>query len=400
MSQCPAPPSRCESFASLGDTQNFINGQLTETETSKYSVRCDGEGKNKVCHNITAFDSTWAYVMSPSETVTKMVEDQLYSKGIVDHVKHYPYPGDMLKLAGDSWDNNADMLALLFRLAYPTRPEEMKTYVANAKENNKIFRVTVPSDQIDDFKLYSNPTLIERKMNRMESVVDENAQEIVSNQQLKDGLEQLIQNIKDTDGKLGWKAKEYTFDSGLPDNGFVCLDTQVKCEGDNRDTYYPMNVDLLKSSMICETIPILCNKEASTSVLSNAYDDFMIIAGVDHKTVGRVEYASLSILGEQHLNSVGARSDPEMAGSAEVYLDDPVAKYLYALIFARDCTGRGKFCFVVEQTGDVSIPIKDQLIYVERGYINPVTHIGNDRSEIIPPKVIHYAPVNEKVLAE
>jgi hypothetical protein len=39
------------------------------------------------------------------------------------------------------------------------------------------------------------------------------------------------------------------------------------------------------------------------------------------------------------------------------------------------------------------------LIYVERGYINPVTHIGNDRSETIPPRVIHYAPVNKKVIA-
>jgi len=26
VSQCPKPPARCESFASLGDSQNFING--------------------------------------------------------------------------------------------------------------------------------------------------------------------------------------------------------------------------------------------------------------------------------------------------------------------------------------------------------------------------------------
>jgi hypothetical protein len=32
--------------------------------------------------------------------------------------------------------------------------------------------------------------------------------------------------------------------------------------------------------------------------------------------------------------------------------------------------------------------------------VNPVTHIGNDRSEIISPKIIHYAPVNKNVLAE
>jgi len=161
-----------------------------------------------------------------------------------------------------------------------------------------------------------------------------------------------------------------------------------------------MNGDELKSSMICEKIPILCNKEASTSVLSDAQDDYMIIAGVDHKMTGRVEYASISVLGESHLNSVGGASDNNFTGSAGVYYDAPISKYLYAFIFARDCSGRGQYCFEVSQKGDVSIPIKDQLIYVERGYVNPVTHIGNDRSEIISPKVIHYAPVNKKVLAE
>jgi len=81
-------------------------------------------------------------------------------------------------------------------------------------------------------------------------------------------------------------------------------------------------------------------------------------------------------------------------------MSDPVAKYLYAFIFARDCTARGKYCFEVSSKGDVSIQIKDQLVYVERGYVNPVTHIGNDRSEIIPPRVIHYAPINKEVIAE
>jgi len=70
----------------------MINGNLTKTETSQYAVRCDGEGKDKVCRNVTAFNSNWAYVMSPSETVTKLVEVDLKSKGVIDHVKHYPYP--------------------------------------------------------------------------------------------------------------------------------------------------------------------------------------------------------------------------------------------------------------------------------------------------------------------
>jgi len=60
-----------------------------------------------------------------------------------------------------------------------------------------------------------------------------------------------MQAIQNKQGDLGWTAKEFAFDSGLPDNGFNCLDQQTKCQGDNRDTFYPMNVDLLKSSMIC-----------------------------------------------------------------------------------------------------------------------------------------------------
>jgi hypothetical protein len=173
----------------------MINGQLTETPNSKYAERCDGEGKDKVCHNVTAFDSNWAYVMSPSETVTKLVEQDMKAKGLIDHVRHYPYPGDVLKLSDETWDNNDDVLSVLIRMAFPARPEEMKNYMANAKSNNKVFRVTVPSDQVDDFKLFQKPTLVERKMNRKESVVDENIKEVVSNQQLKDGLDRLIKGI-------------------------------------------------------------------------------------------------------------------------------------------------------------------------------------------------------------
>jgi hypothetical protein len=159
----------------------MINGQLTKTSTSKYATRCDGEGKTKVCHKVTAFDSTWAYIMSPSETVAKLVEADLISKGIVDHVTHYPFPGDMLRLSDSTWNENDDILNVLIRLAFPTRPEEMVTYTANAKENNKVFRVTVPSSQVKDFKLYKKPDLIERKTGRKESVVDDNLEEKVSN---------------------------------------------------------------------------------------------------------------------------------------------------------------------------------------------------------------------------
>ena len=64
----------------------MINGKLTETAASKYVERCEGEGKDKICHNVTAFDSNWAYVMSPSSAISRLVEEDLISKGLIDHV--------------------------------------------------------------------------------------------------------------------------------------------------------------------------------------------------------------------------------------------------------------------------------------------------------------------------
>lgn len=113
--------------------------------------KCDGEGKEKKCYNVTAFSGTYAYVMSPSKTVSELVAKDLISKGVIDEFVHYPYPGQVLKLAGDDWDDKADTLSFLMRMAFPSKASEMQAYMDDAKNNNKLFRVTVPSDQIDDF---------------------------------------------------------------------------------------------------------------------------------------------------------------------------------------------------------------------------------------------------------
>lgn len=92
----------------------------------------------------------------------------------------------MLKLADEKWDDNADILAMLVRMAFPNKPEEMQNYISNAKENTKVFRVTVPVNQVKNLKrsLFSKPKLIDRKMGRKESVVDENVKEVISNAEL------------------------------------------------------------------------------------------------------------------------------------------------------------------------------------------------------------------------
>lgn len=102
-----------------------------------------------------------------------------------------------------------------------------------------------------------------------------------------------------------------------------------------------MNTGLLVSGFICSKIPMLCNRRASLSTLSDKNDEFMIVAGVNHVNTNRAIYASLTLVGVKKLIGVGGVNDIELKDSAKVYLDDPIADYLYAYIFARNCTDKG-----------------------------------------------------------
>lgn len=146
VSRCPDPPARCVNFASVGDTMNMITSNLTATPSSKYAERCDGEGQAKHCYNVTAFDSNWAFVMSPSETVAGQVAEDLKKQGVIDEVNLLPYPGQLLKLPNETWSNEADVLALLVRVAFPSDQDLLKQYLADAKTNTQVFRVTVPNE--------------------------------------------------------------------------------------------------------------------------------------------------------------------------------------------------------------------------------------------------------------
>ena len=58
-----------------------------------------------------------------------------------------------------------------------------------------------------------------------------------------------------------------------------------------------MNKEMFKYSYKCDKIPILCNEKASTSMLSDSEEDFMIITGVNHKATNRSIYSSLALVG-------------------------------------------------------------------------------------------------------
>ena len=74
----------------------------------------------------------------------------------------------------------------------------------------------------------------------------------------------------------------------------------------------------------------------------------MIVAGVNHVKTKRARYTSLALVGLKKLTGIGGVNDEDFEGSANAYMpDDAVADYLYAYTFARNCKGKGKYCYEV-----------------------------------------------------
>lgn len=121
----------------------------------------------------------------------------------------------------------------------------------------------------------------------------------------------------------------------------------------------------------------------------------MVIAGVNHKKINTALYTAIGLFSANKFMGIGGTSDEDYEGSAEYFMgkDNEIAQYLYAYIFARDCTDRGPYCYEVPSTGDVSInPKNDSVILMERVYVHPKSLLGMYSPEVINPILIHYAP--------
>ena len=80
-----------------------------------------------------------------------------------------------------------------------------------------------------------------------------------------------------------------------PSNGFICMDEKFKCSGDSRDATYNTNTELVMKSVVCNKLPYLCHSKSITSNLTDHPDDFMVVAGVNHKKTEMATYTALAI---------------------------------------------------------------------------------------------------------
>jgi hypothetical protein len=125
--------------------------------------------------------------------------------------------------------------------------------------------------------------------------------------------------------------------------------------------------------------------------LNDTPRDFLIVVGVHHVETGKARYVNLAAYHTRRLMGVGAVTDLDMNGSADLYLPQhPLRKYLYAYKFARDCHGE-PFCFTVP-TGQLGVPLDEALMLIERPYLEPATDTGPLPSQLMTPMVLHFCP--------
>jgi hypothetical protein len=396
---------KCDVFASLGDAVNQGNIKVVANSTSS-----------------GVYDQNFAMVITASEAVYQEVESMLKEAGM-NAVNLMPLPGADLDMGfGDEKDTVANLLRTAF-------PADSSAYATWLDSRFFVYRLT-PQKVLEVPKLYSRPTFCDSESEippssyclTQRSKIDEASRVGLTMESLKAGQSFILDEIAKRMGYLSdWRSSKTDFEAGVPDNGYGCLDMGQKCQGDSRDTYYPASSQLimnaLKPGAIASKvrqkmglapltpqemmdwkflgIPSALPDQHKRANLSASKQDSMFVVGVVHSGTKSAEYSSLSIYDLWKLQGIMAVSDNDFAGSADAYLKgteyEALSPYLYVVEFTRGhCEGRA-FCKDVPSTGSLSIPLDTPLLFIERMYYDPLTHIGLDAAAAVPARMIHLA---------
>jgi hypothetical protein len=153
-------------------------------------------------------------------------------------------------------------------------------------------------------------------------------------------------------------------------SGLTCLKRRMPCFGDNSDAVYSIG------------LPIQLNNDPR---------DFLVVVGIHHETTGKASSMSLAVYNTPRLMGIAGVTGDDLLNSADRFLPShPQRRYLYAYKFARDCQGE-PHCSIVP-TGPLGVPLNTMLNFIERAYLEPLTHTGPHPSEIVAPQVLHMCP--------
>jgi hypothetical protein len=369
---CPSGnvSDRCEFFASLDDSLNLDRG-----------LNLDPSQK---------FNSSFALVLSSSIQGTNQAIKGLIQAGVPESlISNYSFPGLQLNLGIDSQD---DTFITVMRTAYYQNTSQADNYFNTIPF--RVFRMELIDTEVN---LYDRRDLVDKKTNFTDASLAN-----VSLNQMKETLlkviDQVITNI--THGEFyQWYLQITQTVSGVPDNGFECIQEGQVCLADCRDTIYPFSIHLYRTSDICQHLNHTCYG-VMDGLLSEQEDDVILVAGVNHAQTNMSSYSSMSIYDATYLWGVDEVGDTLLNNTVWNYLDmsklDNIHQkslpYLYVYEIRRNCSQISN-CLPVpskpSSDNKAVIGLQDPIVVAERMYNNPETHVAPYLDDVILPVVIH-----------
>jgi len=367
--------NRCEVFSGINDPVNFLSANFT---------------------GVSPFGTEFALVVSWDEVSERKAVQELEKAG-QQNVNVLRMPGQIGEL-GVTTGREDEWMTILRVEGIKNETAAMEFYGGSPF---RTFRVTPPDTfKVSDADLFPSfdGNMRQRVLGTGEGTPD------ASYDDLRSALEKLqAQIIEREEARFNGTRRHLataSFETFVNDSGYECLNHGTKCQGDCRDTIYAKSTFLIRQ-IECLPVPKFgpCNP-AESGLLSEIYGDSLFAIGVNHKQTNQALYSSVTAYDFPKLAAVSSAVTDEMySGTANKYLgeEDPAAKYLYVVKFARSCGLEDEdLCIEIPSGSDdplVSpLALDKPIVFLERMYINPKTLSGPAVSETILGKLLHFKP--------
>jgi hypothetical protein len=203
-----------------------------------------------------------------------------------------------------------------------------------------------------------------------------NVSGIVESAGLQRALDRLVSDIRrHYAGAFSFDRQASTYMTRI---GWDCISAAVECTGDNFDSLY--------------------SHEQSTLVRVADLQDFMLVAGVNHRLAGKATYVNFAVYDSRKLASIVSVADPDLTEQSALYhagianpRDPRVRAYsgLYAYMFSYDCAGK-RYCAAIPpptESNPIGLEPGAPFFVLGRSYLEPHTLVRPLDTEIVPHQV-------------
>ena len=313
----------------------------------------------------TPFDRTVALIFTPDKGTDARIREALLRAGYPEAIMNtLVFPASMLNLGHTA---TADELLIAMRIGPSDHQAAVDSYVQDAQETLKVFRVTPRTEAVaDPFKV---PRLRVRGTGRTEM------DRMNKMDKLRQGIIEANPGLSFTDiTKLLSKPNFY--------EGNDYIQRYHVAFGNSRDVLW------LSAGYLPEF--------EANDVITLADGEFLMVYGPNHVATGKAAYMNFSVYAsEEGQVSIGQVSDDHLSGTARFFLPtDPDADLMYAYKISRSCGVGESNCLTlsIDNCERVTIDQNTKLGLIFRMYLESATRVGPPYAEILYDRVIKFSP--------